>query len=408
MIKKMRRRLIGAAMAAFGAVILILLCAVNIWNYHMTTGQQDSMLEMLWRSDQRGAVPPGQEEPRMPDPWDRFSPEMRYMIRFFTVHCDANGRVLSIDQEHIASVSGERAAAYAEDIIRSGKRSGYYQNYRFFVGKTDRGITMVFLNAERELHSMRSLLLVSGLIALISVLAVFLLIVLFSKRAIAPYVRNIEAQKRFITDAGHELKTPLTAICASADVLAMEQEDNEWIKNIRSQSARMEKLIADLVTLSRLGEEQPFPEKTDFSLSEAAWEISEPMAALAGVEGKKYIQRIEDGITLHGDRNAVQRMLSILLDNAVKYSDEGGTIRLDVRKRQRKVQIVVCNSCKSVDELQIDRLFDRFYRPDVSRSKQTGGTGIGLAIARETAEAHGGRIRAESCRGQEIVFTVTL
>lgn len=223
----------------------------------------------------------------------------------------------------------------------------------------------------------------------------------------APYLRNLSVQKQFITNAGHELKTPLTAISTSADVLAMEYPGDEWAENIQAQSARLARLIADLVTLSRLDEENPFPEKTEFSLSDAAWEIAEPFSSLAAAKGKRYSQEIEDGVLLTGERQAVQQMVSILLDNAVKYSDEGGEISLRVSKAGKRAQIQVFNTCSGAESLDISRLFDRFYRADESHSSAVGGTGIGLSIARATAEAHGGSVRAEIADGG-IRFTALL
>ena len=175
----------------------------------------------------------------------------------------------------------------------------------------------------------RSLLFISLCTGFISLAAVFALILILSGYAIRPYTRNIERQKRFITDAGHELKTPLASIATSADIAAMEHEGDEWIAHIQKQTVRLTRLVGDLVALSRLDEEVPFPEKAAFSLSDAAWETAEPFAALAKAKEKRYRQNIEEGLSFHGDRNAVQQMLSILLDNAVRYSDEKGEIRLD-------------------------------------------------------------------------------
>ncbi len=404
MLKKMRRRFTVAAMGAFLMVTLVLLLTVNLWNYFLSTQKQDETLELLesfdpWQVDTIWV--PGSV-------WAHLSSEAQYTTRFFEVRCDENGRVTGVYHEYIESISASDAVEYAKAVEDRGRSSGYYKGYRFSVDSEGRGKTYVFLNVERELQSMKSLMMVSGIVALASAVAAYVLVRVFSKRAIAPYVRNIETQKRFITDASHELKTPLTAISTSADVLSMELADNEWVQNIHTQTNRLSRLITDLVTLSRLDEERPFPAMSDFSLSDAVWEVAEPMEALAKAKGKTYSQDIQDGLTLHGDREAISQLVSILLDNALKYSDDGGIIRLDVRKRQRKIEISVFNTCQLEDYKHTERLFDRFYRPDESRSKETGGTGIGLAVAKATAEAHGGRIRAESPDGKSVTFTVTL
>ena len=427
MLKKMHWRFLASAMAAITAVVLVLVGGMNLWNYHITTQRQDDILaELMTRQEDQTvpspnlpsdslADPPEDQEPppdregrepfRDDAPFGRggHSPELRYMLRYFAVTCDASGTAVGTDREFIASVTSQEAAQWGERVARSGGTTGYLNGYRYLKRATGDGWTILFLNSEREIQAMLTLLAVSSAVAVISLLVVFVLVVLFSRRAIAPYVRNIEMQKQFITDAGHELKTPPTAISASADVLAMDAPDSEWVASIQTECARMSKLVSDLVTLSRLDEEQPFPERADFSLSDAVWEIAEPAQTLAKARQRTYEQTIQDGIVLHGDKGAIQQMVSILLDNAMKYSAERGRIRLSLSRVKGRAQIQVFNTC-DLSGVEIDRLFDRFYRPDASRSSHTGGTGIGLSIARSIAQAHGGSLTAQTGDGG-ITFT---
>ena len=407
MLKKMRRRFIGAAMAAFSAVIVILLCAVNLWNWHSVVGQLDQTIDMLQSPAPGGALRPFSPDKPPADPLDQFSPEVQYMIRFFAVECDADGQVQAVDQDFIASVTQQTAEEYTAAVLEKGKTRGFYQGYRYAVDRQADGITLLFLNAEREVHSLVTLLLTTGLIAAACLLAVLVLVTAFSRRAIAPYLRNLETQKQFITNAGHELKTPLTAIITSADVLSMEQADNEWVQGIRQQAGRMGKLITQLVALSRLDEENPFPDKAVFSLSDAVWETAEPFASMAAARGLTYAQEIADAVQIYGDRTAVQQMVSILLDNAVRYADEHGQIALSLCRRGRKVELTVSNTYRQAEEIGTARLFDRFYRADESHSGRVAGTGIGLSIARATAEAHSGAISARR-DGENMVFRVDL
>ncbi len=407
MLKKMRWRFIGAAMAAFTAVVLTLLCFINLWNYHSVTGQQDEALARLMElEDRQMPFSPGRSTPPFDD-WMHFSPEVQYSLRFFSVRYDPDGTVRQVNQDNIASVSQEDAEDYAAAVLAHGTARGYESGYRYLVNTTDDGTVVLFLNSERELQTMRSLLLITLVIAALCLVVVFGLVVLFSRRAITPYLRNLAAQKQFITNASHELKTPLTSIATSADVLALEEDDNEWIKNIQAQSGRLSRLISSLVTLCRLDEENPFPERAEFSLSDAVWEIAEPFSSLAAAKGKAYTQYIEDGILVTGDRTAICQLVSILLDNAIKYSAEHGTIRLHVCRSGKRAEIEVYNTLPSAEALDCTRLFERFYRPDASRSANAGGSGVGLSIARATAEAHGGTVKARQ-NGKEITFTVRL
>ena len=407
MLKKMRWRFIGAAMAAFIAVVLTLLCFVNIWNYYSVTRQQDTTLDRLLEVDQEntGAVS-GQIVPPF-DSMDRFSPEVPYMIRFFSVHIAEDGTVTRVNQDYIASISEADAEDYADTVLAHGKMHGYESGYRYLVSQEETETVILFLNSERELQTMESLLWITLIIAGICLAVVFGLVILFSRRAIMPYMKNMEAQKQFITNAGHELKTPLTAISTSADVLAMEHDGDEWVRNIQTQAGRLSKLITNLVTLSRLDEEDPFPARTEFSLSDALWEISEPFVSISQAKGKIFTQDIEDGLTVTGDRTAIQQMVSILLDNALKYSPGGGSISLAARRSGKKAEITVSNTVDAAQQVDTPRLFERFYRADESHSSTVNGTGIGLSIAKATVQAHNGKISAKQA-DSIITFDVIL
>ncbi len=401
MLKKMRWRFISAAMLAFSVVVVALLCIINIWNYREVTKRQDDTIRMITDIEHSG--PPIMANP--PIPHQGFSPEVGYMTRFFAVLYDENGEVTDIRRDYIASVSDETAVSYARHVLEKGSTSGYYEGYRYAVDNKDRKVFVVFLNSEKELQNVYSLLRITSVVAICCLLIVFILVNILSRRAIAPYVRNIETQKKFITGASHELKTPLTAISTSADVLSLEMEDNEWVKNIRLQSGRMSKLIADLITLSRLDEENPYPDKATFSLTEAIWEISEPYAAVAKASGKEYVQHIENNITMFGDKRAIQQMMSILLDNAKKYSPPDGKIRLDVTRRQKRIEISVYNTCHIEHYENIDKIFDRFYRLDETHSTRDS-YGIGLSIAKAIVENHHGAIHAESLNGENLLVRI--
>lgn len=329
------------------------------------------------------------------------------MIRFFSVRLDADGNVLKINQDYIASVSEQDAEAYAERVLEREGTCGYEEGYRYLISREENGTVVLFLNSERELQMMKSLFWITLAIAGICLIVVFGLVSLLSGRAITPYLKNIEAQKQFITNAGHELKTPLTAIATSADVLAMEHDDDEWVQNIQTQAGKLARLITNLVTLSRLDEADPFPVRSKFSLSDALWELSEPFVSLAKAKGKRYTPQIGDALELTGDRAAIQQMVSILLDNALKYSPDGGRITLEARKNGKRVEILVSNTIDAQQQIDTGRLFERFYRADKSHSDTVGGTGIGLSIARATVRAHGGKISAEQADGR-ISFRVIL
>lgn len=416
MLKKMRWHFILAAMLAVFIMLVAVLAGINVWNYHTTAERADQRIQEIYGFES-GKVPGmenSKENASQPVPPDIFNrpddhdPEAPYTTRFFIVRLDEEGNVTDVSTDFIASVTQTEAEEFARKVLNEKRQVGYYKNYRFQILAKKNDNIVIFLNTTMELRSVRNVLLISCLVGVVCFLVVFLLVILLSKRAMKPYIRNIERQKRFITDASHEIKTPLTSIATSVDVIEMEYGEDEWTRNIHKQTSKMSRMVADLVTLSRLDEENPFLERTEFSLSDAVWEVAEPFASLAKAQGKKYSQRIEENLTLCGNPDATRQMISVLLDNAMKYSDENGTIRLDVYKVHGKTKIEVFNTCVLEETQNLSRLFDRFYRPDNSRSRKTGGSGIGLSIAQAVAEAYGGKIKVSSKDGKSIMFQVTI
>lgn len=399
MLKKLRRRFVLSALVAVSAVLAVLIFGINMWNYIVTIDRTDNTMLMLSQHD--GQTP-------RDDRGKPFggSPEMRYMMRYFTVNISANGTISSLNVDFVKSVTKEQAEDYARRVFASGREKGSIGEYRFLVQSTDSGSSLVFLNISQEQGFMRTLLVVSCGVGFICLAAVGVLVAIFSKRVTEPFVRNIEQQKRFITDAGHELKTPITAISASADVLDMEIPGNEWVENIRRQSERLSGLVNELVMLSRLSEEQPFRECTEFSLSDTAWEIAEAFAMTARAAGKTLEQDIDDNVSIVGNMGAFQKLTSILLDNALKYSDSGSAIKLRLKHSGRHTELSVENKCTGIDSGELPHFFERFYRSDRSRSSP--GSGLGLAAAKEIAEAHGGRISARTADGDRVIFKVTV
>lgn len=403
MLKKMRRKFILAAMTAVFTIVAILTLCVNLWFNRSIVRQLDNTVRSILVSEQRHVDPFSSDFPG-----EGFSPERPYMMRYFAVTVRPSGTVARISRDYISSVSDEDAVAYAKAVISRGHETGFYKDYRYAVAPGKYSTVAIFLNAEIEISAQKALLLASCMVSAICMLVALVIILLLSKRALDPYMRNIEQQKQFITDAGHELKTPLTAIAASADVLAMDNEGNEWIEAIQAQVQRLSKLVNSMVALSRLDEERPLPEQADFSLSDVIWEVYESTRPVAQAKGKTITQSIADGLRVHGDEASIGQLVSILLDNAVKYGTAGEEIRLTAYRAHKENIIEVYNKCALPDPEHIDRLFDRFYRPDEARASSTGGNGIGLSIAKAIAEAHKGTIEAETNSGNDITFRVKL
>ena len=215
----------------------------------------------------------------------------------------------------------------------------------------------------------------------------------------------MEAQKGFITNASHELKTPLGAISVNAEALKISKEDSLHVKNILSETARMNRLVENLLTLSKLDESKE-TEKKEFSLSDVVQEMCLTYESVAYEKNRRLCADIEDSIIINGNSDEIRQLLAILLDNAIKNSDENGLITLNCHKDVSTAQITVTNSGRGISEADLGHIFERFYTSEQSRN--SGSFGLGLAIASEIVKRHGGKIEASSIPDKETVFTVTI
>lgn len=406
MIRRLRIKFTAAAVGAMAIVLTVILGIVNGVNYHNVIRDAGYVLDLL-AEHQGDFTDDGVRGSRQRRPG--ISPETPYETRFFTVTVGKNGDILATDTERIAAVDAADAEVYAGKALDTGRKEGFLDDYRYrceSVGEDD--ILIIFLDCTRSLTTFRNFFFTSILVSVMGVAAVSLLILLASGRIVRPFVENYEKQKRFITDAGHELKTPLTIIDADAAVMEMELGENEWLQDIKRQTRYLRELTEDLIYLSRTEERGEHFVRADFSISEVAEEVTESFGALAIAQEKKFRSRIEPMVSYCGGAGEIRRLFAILLDNAVKYSAPEGEISFSLGKEGKAVRIRVSNTVEHIDREQLARLFDRFYRTDSSRNSETGGHGLGLSIARAVVTAHRGKIWASTETGRDLTVTVLL
>ena len=335
-----------------------------------------------------------------------FNAETRYITRYFVVEADSSNDIEKIDTAHIAAIDSDTAKSYGQDVLDSGKKSGYLNNYRYLVKNNNENKLIVFVDCSMQLDTKYRFLAISCFIA-IGAFAVFsIVLIIISKRAVRPYIISMEKQSRFITDAGHEIKTPLAIISANNEVIEMIHGKSEWSDSIKNQVKRLSDLVKQLITLAKMDEEIK-PVFLAFNLSDAVYDVSASFVTLAQTRNKTAELDIEDDLTYVGDEGAIRQLVSVLLDNAVKYTDEGGKIKVSLKKLSKGYMLRVFNQCGNLPNDNLNMLFDRFYRSDPSRSRETGGYGIGLSIAKSIVELHKGKISAVNVKGG-IAFEVSL
>ncbi len=422
MIRRLQKKFVAAAIVAVFLVLLVLIGSINVLSYRSLVSDADSTLQIL--AENKGAFPRQMfrmedKPPEMPDPPNEGkmfpfggrhggSGELAYQSRFFTAWF-SDGALSRLNLDNLASLTEEEAAALAESVYAAGREKGFAEEYRYCRAVCDGEVMLVFLNCQRELATFRGFLYACVGISAVGILAVFLLLLVFSGRIVRPVAESYEKQKRFITDAGHELKTPITIIRADADVLESElDEENEWIADIRRQTSRLAELTADLIYLSKMEEENAALQMQSFSFSELVDETAQSFQSLALSKGRTFSASVAPDLQVNGDEKALAKLISILLDNAMKYSPENGTVALRLEQSGKLARLTVRNSTEPMKKGNAARLFERFAREDSSRNSESGGFGLGLAIAKAVTEAHKGTIHAESEDGLSLTVTAEL
>ncbi|MGN1007922.1 MAG: sensor histidine kinase [Butyricicoccus sp.] len=393
MIRTLRRRFLLTSMLTLIAVLALLCSGILAATYCNTLERLDTAIGILYENGGSFPIP---DLDVIQNPSDRFQVtlESPFEMRYFVARLDADGAISTLDTDHIAAIGEEKIRAYVQNIEDAGKEKGLIDYYRYRVFREEASSTIIVLDSFMQLqafHSLRTAVL--GAVAA-CVLLVFALLVVLSGRIIRPFIDNLERQRQFITDASHELKTPLTVIAANMGVLEESCGQNKWLQSTQKQIRRMEHLIKNLIELAYTEESTQNSGSIVFDVSELAQAQAEIYQMLAEQKGKCLTAAVEPKLSMRGSPDNIYRMISLLLDNAVKYCDDGGTIRMQLRQKGMNIQFTVSNPCPPMKKQELSRLFDRFYRADSSRSRATGGYGIGLSTVKAIVTRHRGKITA--------------
>lgn len=337
-----------------------------------------------------------------------------FETRYFSVLTNSDGTLREVDSSQLLAVNKDALESIqkkAEGKLSKDGKCAFIEDFRCTRVTGKNGTRYIYLDCSRSLDNFRAFRNVSILVCLIGVAIISALITFFSGKILRPVAESYEKQQRFITDAGHEIRTPLTIINADVSVLEMEQEGdetNEWLEDIRQQTRRLSNLTEELVYLTRMEEVQ----KTSVNMkrlnfSKIVGDVAHSFESRALVSEKKYDCSVAEDLFLRGDESALRKLVSILLDNAFKYSSDSGDIRLRFYRQGKSIFLTVSNSVDEIPKDSIPHLFDRFYRADSSRNSETGGHGIGLSIAQSVVRAHGGKIVAYTPDGKTLRITAT-
>jgi len=412
MIKKLRKKFILIALGVVAAVIISIVVGIDVANYANMVKDADNIVDgiatgSVVRPDESfeemgGARPGAPVEPGQTNGPKGLPRETAFSARYFVVQTNEEGEITGRDLKSIAYVKSEDLATFVE---KADSSRGFVGDYRYGKYKNESGsYVYIFLDCEKEIEACRDFIISSIIVTVVGLVIIAILIVFLSKKALKPVEESYERQKQFITDAGHELKTPLTVISANAELLELEIGDNEWIKSIQGQVKKLSKLTKDLVFLSRMDEGGGNLPTSKFSLDIALTEVAEGFKEAALVAGKSFTIRSE-GTEVTANEEMIRRALGLILDNAIKYAEsEDITVTL---KKEGKTAVIEETNVSSLPKGAHPELFERFYRPDASRSNATGGHGIGLSVVQSVFAAHKGSVSCVS-DGTKVTFRLEL
>jgi signal transduction histidine kinase len=432
MIKKFRIRFITITMTALLLLLLTIMMSINTINYSSVTATADQTLATLATNDGRfdnepdGTNPPPEEQTgdtststttqddtsgppsgmteRKADPNAKPSDiERPFDTRYFYVKFE-NGTITDVDVKHISAINNTKAQEIATSIYNGNSNQGYYETvYRYLKHEKDASTTFVIVmdnskQLEPTLTFFRSSLLIAGVGVLISFVAVFFL----SKYVVRPLIISNEMQKRFITDAGHEMKTPLTIISANNELIELQYGESEETKVINRQVARMTEMVKNLSALAKMEKEEVDVEFKEFNLSDALLDAIDTFKTTYQKQDKQLVNEVTPDIIVKANESSIRNLISILMDNALKYSLTKTVVHLD--KDHNKVTLIVSNDASDIKPGNLDKVFDRFYRSEDARGSTIEGSGIGLSIAAGIASKN--KIKITAYGSEDSIFNI--
>lgn len=407
MFRKSKRKIVALIMSILVIVWVGTLATIYISSYVEMRGQNR---QMLLTHAEMYILEGREESPReKPLPWEEKpgiaeSPKFQLSI-FYSVALAYNGEVLSVENEPKAEYTDADLEALAKEIVEKGEATGRKGNLLYY--KTDKGgyLLVAFMDNTIINESAGTLIRYTIMFGVVVLILFFFLSRYLAKKIVQPLEESYEKQKQFISDAGHELKTPVSVVSANAELLAREIGENMWLSNIQYENDRMGKLVAQLLELAHTEQVKPVMETIDFGRL-CNGEIL-PFESVAYERDLTLESEIADGISLEGDPAKLKQLVSILVDNGIKHSEKGNPVIVKLMKEKHSVRLSVLNRGEEIPLVQRSQLFERFYRADASRGGEEGHYGLGLAIAKAIVTAHKGQIEV-SCYDGWVEFRVNL
>lgn len=408
MFRKLRLRFIATASLAILIVLFSVVGFLNSARHVQTVDEINKILTLL--SDNGGSFPSISKTTS--ELGDTVSVDTLFQYRYFSAKMDHHGNIISLNSSNISDLTDQEVKEFLERINHSkdtrGDFSYHHHTYSYMVSETSRRSDLiVVLDSTNQFRDNMALVHLSIWMSGISFIFFVLVISIVSGKVIKPFIRNYERQRRFITNAGHELKTPLAIISANNELVELMNGESEWTKSTNDQVKRMTGLINSLVAMARL-EEQPELVLTNVNFSDIARDAAEDFKGPVIKDGKEFVMDIQPNIHVKAEEKSLFELVTLLVDNANKYCDPAGKVSVTLRKnRLSKAKLEISNTYTKGKDVDYTKFFERFYREDESHNNKTSGYGIGLSMAQTMVKLFKGNISV-NYKDDTITFVVSL
>ena len=405
MIKRLSKKFILISLFAVGIVLYLTLGITNALNLYRVRDNANAVIEIL--KEYKGKFPPNIES-ELPNTgiFYPITEETPYETRYFSVILDDDGNAIFADTAKISSIDEEEAFDLAETLYTENKTDGFYESLRYSTLVSDEGTMYIFVDFSKSFDVVANFAIYSFLISIGGMVGFFILLFFLSKVMIKPVKDSYIKQKSFITNASHDIKTPLTIISADTEIIEMEYGESEWTNDVKKQISRLADLTNKLVFLSKIDEDEYVMSKTNFDISKTLNDSIEPYESLSVTKGINFNYEIDENIMIEANQDMIGQMFNLLLDNALKYALS--KISISLKRNGKQVEICFENDVEQIEKGEHNKIFERFYRLDSSRNSSTGGHGIGLSVVKAIVDTHKGKITCKSENTQSIKFTIIL
>lgn len=418
MFNKLRNRFLIVNLVIISFMMLVAFASIYTITYQNVHSDIKMDLQRVSESyhkpDQNMGEPrPDGEQPSQQHKGDMNSPPERSVS--FCLQTDADWTITSVnsrfDMDDDFYALAIKAAASEHKDTGQFNLDGTIWAYK--VQQTEAGQSVVYLDVTAQQKILTNLVYTFTLVGFVMLIIIYFTSRFFANRSIAPVKEAFNRQKQFIADASHELKTPLAVINTNADVLLSNSDDTihnqaKWLHRIQSETERMKTLTNDLLYLTEMDDSRASMLYANFNVSESVESVILTMEAVMFEKDIALSYEIEPELMARGNSEQLKQVVMILLDNGIKYTNPKGTITLKLKKQHNDLLLKVTNTGEGIPPEHLDRIFDRFYRVDSSRSRKQGGYGLGLAIAKSIVEQHKGKIYAKSMPKETTSFYVQL